>query len=30
MKKFEKQLYNLINEKYLGENDEEKMSETNE
>ena len=26
MKKFEKQLYNLINEKYVGENEEEKMS----
>ena len=26
MKKFEKRLYNLINEKYLGENSEDKMS----
>ena len=26
MKKFEKQLYNLINEKYLGENEEQKMT----
>jgi division protein CdvB (Snf7/Vps24/ESCRT-III family) len=26
MKKFEKQLYNLINEKYVGETEEEKMS----
>ena len=26
MKKFEKQLYNLINEKYLGEDQEEKMT----